>query len=52
VDEELKKAAYPGCVAIPPNAHEALEYASMNDATTNDDALPLPSEQDVLTRPE
>jgi putative transposase len=32
-----------------PNAHEALEYATMNDATTNADALPLRSEKDVLT---
>lgn len=32
-----------------PTAHEALEYATMNEATTNADALPLPSEQDVLT---
>lgn len=32
-----------------PNANEALEYATMNDATTNADALPLPSEKDVLT---
>jgi putative transposase len=32
-----------------PNAHEALEYATMTDATTNADDLPLPSEKDVLT---
>ncbi len=32
-----------------PNAHEALEYATMNDATTNDHALPLASQKDVLT---
>jgi transposase-like protein len=32
-----------------PLAHKALEYATMNDATTNADALPLPSEKDVLT---
>jgi putative transposase len=32
-----------------PNAHEALEYATMNDATTNASTLPLPSEKDVLT---
>jgi putative transposase len=32
-----------------PNAHEALEYATMNDATTNVDALPLPAQKDVLT---
>jgi putative transposase len=32
-----------------PNAHEALEYATMNDATTNPDALPLPAQKDVLT---
>jgi putative transposase len=32
-----------------PNAHEALEYATMNDATTNGDAVPLPCQKDVLT---
>jgi putative transposase len=32
-----------------PPAHEALAYATMNDATTNADALPLDSEKDVLT---
>jgi putative transposase len=32
-----------------PTAHEALEYATVNDATTNADALPLDSEKDVLT---
>jgi putative transposase len=32
-----------------PTAHEALEYATMNDATTNADALPLDTEKDVLT---
>jgi transposase-like protein len=32
-----------------PNAHEALEYATMNEATTIADALPLPAERDVLT---
>ncbi len=32
-----------------PNAHEALEYATMSDATTNADALPLASHKDVLT---
>jgi transposase-like protein len=32
-----------------PHAHEALEYATMNDATTNADALPLISQADVLT---
>jgi transposase-like protein len=32
-----------------PHAHEALEYATMNDATTTADALPLPAEKDVLT---
>lgn len=32
-----------------PNAHEALEYATMNDATTNVDALPLASQKDVLS---
>jgi putative transposase len=49
VDESVKKAAYPGLLQDHPNAHEALEYATMNDATTNVDALPLPSEKDVLT---
>jgi putative transposase len=49
VDERLKKAAYPGLLQDHPHAHEALEYATMNDATTNVDALPLPSEKDVLT---
>jgi putative transposase len=49
VDESLKKAAYPGLLQDHPHAHEALEYATMNDATTNADALPLPTEQDVLT---
>jgi putative transposase len=49
VDERLKKAAYPGLLQDYPHAHEALEYATMNDATTNADALPLPSEKDVLT---
>jgi putative transposase len=34
---------------IQPMAHKALEYATMTDATTNGDALPLPSEKDVLT---
>jgi putative transposase len=32
-----------------PTAHVALEYATMNDATTNADALPLDTEKDVLT---
>lgn len=32
-----------------PNANEALEYATVNDATTIPHALPLPSEHDVLT---
>jgi putative transposase len=32
-----------------PHAHEALEYATMNDATTNANDLPLPSQKDVLT---
>jgi len=32
-----------------PHAHEALEYATMSDATTNAHALPLPAQQDVLT---
>jgi transposase-like protein len=49
VDEGLKKAAYPGLLQDHPHAHEALEYATMNDATTNADALPLATEQDVLT---
>jgi putative transposase len=49
VDESLKKAAYPGLLQDHPHAHEALEYATMNDATTNADALPLGSEKDVLT---
>jgi len=49
VDERLKKAAYPGLLQYHPHAHEALEYATMNDATTNDDALPLASQKDVLT---
>jgi putative transposase len=45
----LKKAAYPGLLKDHPHAHEALEYATMNEATTNADALPLPTEKDVLT---
>jgi putative transposase len=49
VDERLQKAAYPGLLQYHPHAHEALEYATMNDATTNDDALPLASQKDVLT---
>jgi putative transposase len=49
VDECLKKAAYPGLLQDHPHAHEALEYATMNDATTTADALPLPAEKDVLT---
>jgi putative transposase len=49
VDERLKKAAYPGLLKDHPHAHEALEYATMNEATTNADALPLPTEKDVLT---
>jgi putative transposase len=32
-----------------PHAHEALEYATMNEATTNADSLPLPTDKDVLT---
>jgi putative transposase len=32
-----------------PHAHEALEYATLNDATTTTGALPLDSEKDVLT---
>jgi putative transposase len=49
VDESVKKAAYPGLLQDHPHAPEALEYATMNDATTNATALPLPSEKDVLT---
>jgi len=49
VDEWLKKAAYPGLLQDHPHAYEALEYATMNDATTNADALPLVTEKDVLT---
>jgi putative transposase len=49
VDESLKKAAYPGLLQDHPHAHEALEYATMNDATTDADVLPLPTEHDVLT---
>jgi putative transposase len=49
VDESLKKAAYPGLLQDHPHAHEALEYATMNESTTNSNALPLPSEPDVLT---
>jgi putative transposase len=49
VDESLKKAAYSGLLQDHPHAHEALEYATMYDATTNADALPLPAEKDVLT---
>jgi transposase-like protein len=49
VDERLKKAAYPGLLQDHPHAHEALEYATRNDAAPNADALPLPTEQDVLT---
>ena len=45
----MKKAAYPGLLQGHPHAHEALEYATRNDATTNAGALPLPSEKDVLT---
>jgi hypothetical protein len=32
-----------------PTAHEALEYAAMNEATTIAGPLPLPTERDVLT---
>jgi len=49
VDESLKKAAYPGLSQDHPHAHEALEYATRNGATTNAAALPLDSEKDVLT---
>jgi putative transposase len=49
VDESLKKAAYPGLLQDHPHAYEALEYATMNDATTNADALPLATQKDVLT---
>jgi hypothetical protein len=49
VDERLKKAEYPGLLQDHPHAHKALEYATMSDATTNPDALPLPTEHDVLT---
>jgi len=49
VDESLKKAAYPGLLQDHPHAHEALEYATMNDATTNAHALPTDTEKDVLT---
>ena len=45
----MNKAAYPGLLQGHPHAHEALEYATRNDATTNAGALPLPSEKDVLT---
>jgi putative transposase len=49
VDERLKKAAYPGLSQDHPHAHEALEYATMNDATTNADGLPLATSRDALT---
>src|SRR5215470_3956514 len=49
VDERLKKAAYPGLLQDHPHAHEALEYATMNEATTNAVALPLATDKDVLT---
>jgi len=45
----LKKAAYPGLLRNHPHAHEALEYATMNDATTNAGALPLAASHDALT---
>jgi transposase-like protein len=32
-----------------PHAHKALEYATMYEATTNADALPMPSHRDILT---
>src|SRR5207248_5179669 len=38
-----------GVLLTHPTAHEALEYATMNDATTNAAALPLDNENDVLT---
>jgi transposase-like protein len=49
VDESVKKAAYPGLLQDHPHAHEALEYATMTDATTNADALPLATQKDVLS---
>jgi putative transposase len=49
VDESLKKVAYSGLLRNHPHAHEALEYATMTDATTNAVALPLDSHPDVLT---
>jgi transposase-like protein len=49
VDERLKKAAYPGLLQDHPHAHEALEYATMSEATTNAVALPLATDKDVLT---
>jgi transposase-like protein len=39
-----------GVLSSHPHADEALEYATMNDATTNPIALPLDTEKDVLTR--
>jgi putative transposase len=44
-----EKGGVPWVVAKPPACHKALEYAAMNDATTNDHALPLAAEKDVLT---
>jgi putative transposase len=49
VDEGLKKAAYPGLLQYDPHAHEALEYATMNDAITIADVPPLAPCHDVLT---
>jgi putative transposase len=49
VDERLKKAAYPGLLQDDPNAHEALEYATMKDAITIADVPPLAPCHDLLT---
>src|SRR5262245_56391613 len=38
-----------GVLLTHPTAHEALEYATMYDATTNADALPLHPQKDGLT---
>src|SRR5262245_45555744 len=38
-----------GVLLTHPTAHEALEYATMDDATTNADALPLHPEKGVRT---
>lgn len=45
----LRKAAYSGLLQHHPHAHEALEYATMTDATTDVSVLPLHNEKDVLT---